>query len=99
MSAANSSLGEPCTLRWDSRWSSQPTGLNLVALYRALGGGWELREGNEFVSDATKARMRERTDWGDLLRPEEGAQDINAATADVKNDRGQWQWREWTPKW
>ncbi len=45
--------------------------LNLVALYRALGGGWELREGNDFISDATKTRMRERTNWGDLLRPED----------------------------
>jgi NodT family efflux transporter outer membrane factor (OMF) lipoprotein len=73
--------------------------LNLVTLYRALGGGWELRTGKDFVSDTTTSQMRERTNWGDLLRPEERAADINAATSDIKNDPGQWQWRKWTPRW
>jgi len=40
---------------------------NLVAMYRALGGGWQIREGQEFVSDKTKKIMRERTNWGGLL--------------------------------
>jgi NodT family efflux transporter outer membrane factor (OMF) lipoprotein len=40
---------------------------NLVALYRALGGGWQLREGRDFISDESKDAMRERTNWGDLL--------------------------------
>jgi len=44
-------------------------GLNLVSLYRALGGGWQLREGQDFVPGPTKAAMSERTDWGDLLDP------------------------------
>lgn len=43
---------------------------NLVAMYRALGGGWQIREGQEFVSEETRAVMRERTDWGGLLDPE-----------------------------
>ncbi len=41
----------------------------LVALYKALGGGWQLREGQEFVPEQTKTEMRERTDWGGLLDP------------------------------
>jgi NodT family efflux transporter outer membrane factor (OMF) lipoprotein len=41
----------------------------LVALYRALGGGWQLREGNDFVDDATRAQMRARTNWGRVLPP------------------------------
>jgi NodT family efflux transporter outer membrane factor (OMF) lipoprotein len=45
--------------------------LNLISVYRALGGGWELRAGNDFVSDETKKEMGERTDWGDLLEPAE----------------------------
>jgi len=43
--------------------------LGLISVYRALGGGWQLRGGNDFVSDETKQEMQERTDWGDLLEP------------------------------
>jgi NodT family efflux transporter outer membrane factor (OMF) lipoprotein len=43
---------------------------NLVSMYRALGGGWQIREGQDFVSEETRAVMRERTDWGGLLDPE-----------------------------
>lgn len=47
--------------------------LGAVRTYRALGGGWELRSG-EFIDAETATRMRERTDWGDVLAPgwEEG---------------------------
>ena len=41
----------------------------LVSVYRALGGGWELRNGNDFVPDDVKQAMAKRTDWGDLLDP------------------------------
>ncbi len=40
---------------------------NLVAVYKALGGGWQLREGNDFIPDEMKDTMRERSNWGDLL--------------------------------
>jgi NodT family efflux transporter outer membrane factor (OMF) lipoprotein len=40
---------------------------SLVALYKALGGGWEVREGKAFVDEDTLTVMRERTDWGDIL--------------------------------
>jgi NodT family efflux transporter outer membrane factor (OMF) lipoprotein len=40
---------------------------NLVGLYKALGGGWEVREGRPFVDEETLTAMRERTNWGDLL--------------------------------
>ena len=43
---------------------------NLVAVYRALGGGWQMRAGNDFVPEARQERMRERTDWGDLIPAE-----------------------------
>jgi outer membrane protein TolC len=42
-----------------------PTGL--VAVFRALGGGWQIRDGNGFVTAATSEEMRRRTDWGQLL--------------------------------
>jgi len=40
---------------------------SLVSLYRALGGGWEIREGSDFVSERAKAQMRARTAWGSML--------------------------------
>jgi NodT family efflux transporter outer membrane factor (OMF) lipoprotein len=51
--------------------------LGAVRTYRAIGGGWEIRQGREFVDDATAERMRQRTDWGDVLAPgwHEGGKD------------------------
>jgi hypothetical protein len=43
--------------------------LGLTAVFRALGGGWQIREGGNFVSPATVDQMRARTDWGNLLPP------------------------------
>ena len=40
---------------------------NLIALYKALGGGWEVRVGNDFVPAEIREQMDERTDWGELL--------------------------------
>jgi len=42
---------------------------NLVGLYRSLGGGWQIREGHDFVPPAVKTAMAERTNWGRLLTP------------------------------
>ncbi len=41
----------------------------LASVYRALGGGWQLRAENEFVPAATAEEMRRRTNWGELLPP------------------------------
>ena len=46
-------------------------GTNLIALYKALGGGWELRLGKDFISEQTKEEMRQRTNWGNLLPSED----------------------------
>ncbi len=43
--------------------------LGAIRSYRALGGGWEIRQNAEFVDAATVDRMRARTNWGDLLAP------------------------------
>jgi outer membrane protein TolC len=42
---------------------------NLVTVYRALGGGWEIREGKDLVPSEVKERMANRTNWGKLLSP------------------------------
>lgn len=39
----------------------------LVSVYRALGGGWEMREGQDFIPPDVKEIMIKRTDWGGLL--------------------------------
>ena len=39
----------------------------LIGVYKALGGGWQIRAGKPFVSDQRQKAMRERTDWGQLL--------------------------------
>jgi NodT family efflux transporter outer membrane factor (OMF) lipoprotein len=40
---------------------------NLIAAYKALGGGWELRLGREFIPAAMIKEMRSRTNWGNIL--------------------------------
>jgi outer membrane protein TolC len=43
----------------------------LVALYRALGGGWQIRTKNDIVPLKMKAEMAARTNWGTLLKQED----------------------------
>jgi NodT family efflux transporter outer membrane factor (OMF) lipoprotein len=46
-------------------------GQSLVAMYRGLGGGWEIRAGQDFVPASLKEEMENRTNWGDMLTPQE----------------------------
>ena len=46
-------------------------GQNLVDIYRALGGGWEIRADNDFIPARLKEEMVKRTNWGDMLTPKE----------------------------
>lgn len=41
----------------------------LIALYKALGGGWELRQGDPVVPDATRREMQDRTSWDGYFAP------------------------------
>jgi NodT family efflux transporter outer membrane factor (OMF) lipoprotein len=41
----------------------------LVAIYRSLGGGWELRQGKPFLPAEITTVMENRTNWGELLEP------------------------------
>ena len=45
--------------------------LSLVSMYKALGGGWEIRKNNEFVPKEIQEEMAKRTNWNDLLSPDE----------------------------
>ena len=40
--------------------------LALVSVYRALGGGWQLREGQQLLPADTRKEMHQRTYWGHL---------------------------------
>jgi outer membrane protein TolC len=42
---------------------------SLVGVYRALGGGWEIREGKDLLPTEIKTEMAKRTNWGKLLAP------------------------------
>lgn len=53
----------------------------LVGIYRALGGGWEIRHGNDVLAYPLKKQMAERTNWGSLLKQ----QNHEALTSKFKN--------------
>ena len=63
--------------------------LNLVSMYKALGGGWQIREGQEFVSKDNIEEMEKRTDWGNLIQPKEFEPPASA------EERQQWRWPDW----
>jgi NodT family efflux transporter outer membrane factor (OMF) lipoprotein len=63
--------------------------LNLVSLYKALGGGWQIREGKDFVSKDNVEEMQTRTDWGDLIQPK--ALETPAAA----EERKKWRSPDW----
>jgi len=45
------------------------TASSAIGIYRALGGGWEVRSGFDFVDAASKEAMQQRVNWGELLNP------------------------------
>ena len=52
---------------WPARRAAWCSGI--ISVYRALGGGWQIREGHDVISDEVKAEMARRTDWGRMLEP------------------------------
>jgi len=58
----------------------------LASVYRALGGGWQIRVDNEFVPAAMAEEMRQRTNWGELLSPPGAAQPSAPALPTPAND-------------
>jgi NodT family efflux transporter outer membrane factor (OMF) lipoprotein len=43
---------------------------SLIALYKALGGGWEDQAGRPLISEQSRELMNERINWGDYLEPD-----------------------------
>jgi NodT family efflux transporter outer membrane factor (OMF) lipoprotein len=60
---------ERALVQQQDSWTSSrgEIALNLIAMYKALGGGWEIQAGQKYVSQGNRRQMMERTDWGDLL--------------------------------
>jgi len=40
----------------------------LIAVYKALGGGWQIRAGKDIIPEQMAEEMQKRTDWGNLLQ-------------------------------
>jgi NodT family efflux transporter outer membrane factor (OMF) lipoprotein len=62
---------------------------SLIAMYKALGGGWQIRFDKDYVPAEIKEEMRERTNWGGLLDPEEVELPAN------DKERRKWRWPDW----
>lgn len=63
--------------------------LNFIAMYKALGGGWQIREGRDFVPEETLKEMQQRTNWGNLLTP------TKLETPPDDGDKPKWLSPEW----
>jgi NodT family efflux transporter outer membrane factor (OMF) lipoprotein len=72
--------------------------IRVVSLYRALGGGWEIREGQDFVPAETRDQMRERTRWGGVLSQDAQTRDTEESASDLEK-RPWWKPRWWWPRW
>lgn len=68
---------------------SGQVGQNLVATYKALGGGWQIREGEEILSEENRKEMSARTSWDGLLDPKS-----TQLPADDK-ERSKWRSPDW----
>ena len=64
--------------------------LALISVYRALGGGWQIREGGDVISPAVKEEMARRTNWGKMLEPGGHLPDVAPpSTAALKKEEAQ----------
>ncbi|MBW1774434.1 MAG: efflux transporter outer membrane subunit [Deltaproteobacteria bacterium] len=62
---------------------------NLIAMYKALGGGWQVRLGNDFVPAPVQVKMKDRTDWGELLEIR------NEKPPDLDSEKELWRNPDW----
>jgi NodT family efflux transporter outer membrane factor (OMF) lipoprotein len=70
----------------------------LTALFKALGGGWEIRMDDDFITEDMRAEMRGRTHWGGMLDVDrrehaiDGAASGTEATGAPLAPRAWWPW-------
>jgi len=63
---------------------------SLIAMYKALGGGWEIRQGQNLLPDTIKEDMTQRTDWGEILDTEISEQEIKETQSQDKLRSPDW---------
>jgi hypothetical protein len=63
--------------------------LNYIAVFKALGGGWQHRTDSDVVPEEIRMQMQQRTDWGNLMNRR------NEETPANKEDTGIWAKPEW----
>ncbi len=62
---------------------------NLVAAYKGLGGGWQIREGKEILSEKNRIQMKDRTNWDGLLDSKKPGMPLD------EKEQKDWQWPYW----
>lgn len=68
--------------------------LGLVSVYRALGGGWQMREGRDVISTETKAEMQKRIPWGRMMEPAWHIPQVAPEDQPVEAPKGRpWIWK------
>ncbi|HYD47380.1 MAG TPA: efflux transporter outer membrane subunit, partial [Terriglobales bacterium] len=72
--------------------------LAVIALYRALGGGWEVRQGGDFINEDVQRQMEERSWWGALSDSERRQRTLRQVEADAEASSW-WNPRRWWPQW
>ncbi|MCK4508665.1 MAG: efflux transporter outer membrane subunit [Desulfuromonadales bacterium] len=70
--------------------------LNLVSMYKALGGGWQPRSDQNFINAETRQEMAERTDWGGILdEPKKASTESGEESSMESDDGSDWRWPDW----
>ena len=62
---------------------------SVISMYKALGGGWQVRIGDEIIPAETRQLMAERTNWGELL---ETKTTTDMASDEAKKGRRRVEW-------
>lgn len=67
--------------------------LGLVSAYRALGGGWQMRQGRDVISPEVKTEMEKRTRWGRMMEPQRHIPKVAPEDQPVETPKGRpWIW-------
>jgi NodT family efflux transporter outer membrane factor (OMF) lipoprotein len=62
---------------------------DLVAMYKALGGGWQIRKGKDFIPADIQEEMKGRARWGGLM------QDKELELGETGKKQGGWRLPDW----
>lgn len=57
---------------------------NLIALYKALGGGWEVRQGDPVINEHNQREMQQRTNWNGYLPEHHSSRNLKGSAPSRK---------------